>query len=159
MLNIFEVFLPQLLRYPNPADPLNGEAAAMLMREPKSYEVKVKGTCIDQLFHSSSCLFAQSMCPSTPAKMLWTMLKKIPSPKTSLAPPVATNRVVKNPPAPWTMSKHIFFSFGPRTQFAHISYIALLSYPPSMFSSIGIKLAFSMVEFMTYLAHLNYGSR
>lgn len=44
MINIFEVFLPQLLRYPNPADPLNGEAAAMLMREPKSYDAKVKGT-------------------------------------------------------------------------------------------------------------------
>jgi ubiquitin-conjugating enzyme E2 H len=43
MINIFEVFLPQLLRYPNPTDPLNGEAAALLMREPKSYEVKVKG--------------------------------------------------------------------------------------------------------------------
>jgi ubiquitin-conjugating enzyme E2 H len=43
MINIFEVFLPQLLRYPNPSDPLNGEAAAMLMREPKSYEVKVQG--------------------------------------------------------------------------------------------------------------------
>lgn len=43
MINIFEVFLPQLLRYPNPSDPLNGEAAAMLMREPKSYEIKVKG--------------------------------------------------------------------------------------------------------------------
>ncbi|KAE8166446.1 ubiquitin-conjugating enzyme/RWD-like protein [Aspergillus tamarii] len=42
MINIFEVFLPQLLRYPNPSDPLNGEAAAMLMREPKSYETKVK---------------------------------------------------------------------------------------------------------------------
>ncbi|KAI1338471.1 ubiquitin-conjugating enzyme/RWD-like protein [Xylariaceae sp. FL0016] len=42
MINIFEVFLPQLLRYPNPADPLNGEAAALLMREPKSYDVKVK---------------------------------------------------------------------------------------------------------------------
>lgn len=45
MINIFEVFLPQLLRYPNPSDPLNGEAAAMLMREPKSYEAKVKGVC------------------------------------------------------------------------------------------------------------------
>lgn len=43
MLNIFEVFLPQLLRYPNPTDPLNGEAAALMMREPKSYEAKVKG--------------------------------------------------------------------------------------------------------------------
>lgn len=42
MINIFEVFLPQLLRYPNPTDPLNGEAAALLMREPKSYDVKVK---------------------------------------------------------------------------------------------------------------------
>ncbi|KAI2628169.1 ubiquitin-conjugating enzyme h [Xylaria nigripes] len=42
MLNIFESFLPQLLRYPNPSDPLNGEAAALLMREPKNYEMKVK---------------------------------------------------------------------------------------------------------------------
>ena len=43
MINIFEVFLPQLLRYPNPTDPLNGDAAALLMRDPKNYEVKVKG--------------------------------------------------------------------------------------------------------------------
>jgi len=42
MINIFEVFLPQLLRYPNPNDPLNGEAAALLMRHPKEYEGKVK---------------------------------------------------------------------------------------------------------------------
>lgn len=42
MVNIFEVFLPQLLRYPNPTDPLNGEAAALLMREPKGYDAKVK---------------------------------------------------------------------------------------------------------------------
>lgn len=44
MINIFEVFLPQLLRYPNPSDPLNGEAAAMLMRDPKNYENKVRGS-------------------------------------------------------------------------------------------------------------------
>lgn len=43
MINIFEVFLPQLLRYPNPTDPLNGEAAALLMREPRQYDIKVKG--------------------------------------------------------------------------------------------------------------------
>jgi ubiquitin-conjugating enzyme E2 H len=46
MINIFEVFLPQLLRYPNPTDPLNGEAAALLMREPKSYEARVKGEAV-----------------------------------------------------------------------------------------------------------------
>ncbi|KAK1836672.1 ubiquitin-conjugating enzyme/RWD-like protein [Podospora conica] len=42
MINIFEVFLPQLLRYPNPSDPLNGEAAALLMRDPTGYDAKVK---------------------------------------------------------------------------------------------------------------------
>ncbi|KDE04596.1 ubiquitin-conjugating enzyme E2 8 [Microbotryum lychnidis-dioicae p1A1 Lamole] len=42
MINIFEVFLPQLLRYPNASDPLNGEAAALLMRDSKSYDGKVK---------------------------------------------------------------------------------------------------------------------
>ena len=34
--------MPQLLRYPNPADPLNGEAAALLMRDPKAYAKKVE---------------------------------------------------------------------------------------------------------------------
>ncbi|KAI9657817.1 MAG: Ubiquitin-conjugating enzyme E2 8 [Alyxoria varia] len=42
MINIFETFLPQLLRYPNPTDPLNGEAAALLMRDTSSYDAKVK---------------------------------------------------------------------------------------------------------------------
>ncbi|KAE8209744.1 hypothetical protein CF319_g2350 [Tilletia indica] len=42
MVNIFEVFLPQLLRYPNAGDPLNGEAAALLNRDSKQYEAKVK---------------------------------------------------------------------------------------------------------------------
>lgn len=42
LINVFEVFLPQLLRYPNPADPLNGEAAAMLIRDPAGFEAKVK---------------------------------------------------------------------------------------------------------------------
>ncbi|KAI8904795.1 ubiquitin-conjugating enzyme/RWD-like protein [Gorgonomyces haynaldii] len=42
MINIFEVFLPQLLHYPNPTDPLNGEAAALLMRDSQAYEQKVK---------------------------------------------------------------------------------------------------------------------
>ena len=56
MINIFEVFLPQLLRYPNPTDPLNGEAAALLMREPKTYEAKVKGLLLDEFFCAVSIL-------------------------------------------------------------------------------------------------------
>ena len=52
LLNVFESFLPQLLLYPNPTDPLNGEAAALLMREPEAYNQKVKGVvpawrCLD----------------------------------------------------------------------------------------------------------------
>jgi hypothetical protein len=54
MVNIFEVFLPQLLRYPNPADPLNGEAAALYIKEQKSYDAKVKGRS-----SSSPCLFSR----------------------------------------------------------------------------------------------------
>eukprot|EP00054_Salpingoeca_dolichothecata_P004800 m.31943 g.31943 ORF g.31943 m.31943 type:complete len:186 (-) comp14869_c0_seq1:141-698(-) len=42
LLNVFEMFLPQLLSYPNPADPLNGEAAALLMNSPDEYKQRVK---------------------------------------------------------------------------------------------------------------------
>lgn len=42
LVNIFEQFLPQLLRYPNPTDPLNGEAAALLMRDPNAYTTKIR---------------------------------------------------------------------------------------------------------------------
>ena len=43
LVNVFEVFLPQLLLYPNPSDPLNGEAAALMMRDRAAYELRVKG--------------------------------------------------------------------------------------------------------------------
>eukprot|EP00053_Salpingoeca_punica_P024965 m.15308 g.15308 ORF g.15308 m.15308 type:complete len:185 (+) comp7356_c1_seq1:183-737(+) len=42
LLNVFEIFLPQLLMYPNPADPLNGEAAALLMNTPEDYKKRVR---------------------------------------------------------------------------------------------------------------------
>lgn len=38
------MFLPQLLLYPNPSDPLNGEAAALMMRDRTAYEQRVKGS-------------------------------------------------------------------------------------------------------------------
>ena len=37
LTNIFEVFLPQLLLYPNPTDPLNAEAAAMQLKDEEEY--------------------------------------------------------------------------------------------------------------------------
>lgn len=39
--NIFDVFLPQLLLYPNPKDPLNPEAASMMLNYKTKYEKKV----------------------------------------------------------------------------------------------------------------------
>ncbi len=35
------MFLPQLLLYPNPTDPLNGEAANLMMTDKDKYEEKV----------------------------------------------------------------------------------------------------------------------
>lgn len=45
--NIFESFLPQLLTYPNPIDPLNGDAAAMYLHKPDDYKRKVQGTLVE----------------------------------------------------------------------------------------------------------------
>ncbi|CAD5115273.1 DgyrCDS4266 [Dimorphilus gyrociliatus] len=42
LCNIFESFLPQLLSYPNPIDPLNGDAAAMFLHKPQDYKKKVE---------------------------------------------------------------------------------------------------------------------
>ncbi|KAL1539178.1 Ubiquitin-conjugating enzyme E2 5 [Salvia divinorum] len=45
LLNVFEVFLPQLLLYPNPSDPLNGDAASLMMKDKAEYEQKVREYC------------------------------------------------------------------------------------------------------------------
>lgn len=49
LLNIFEVFLPQLLLYPNPLDPLNGDAASLLLKDQIQYEKKVKGKKVQNI--------------------------------------------------------------------------------------------------------------
>jgi len=71
LINVFEVFLPQLLLYPNPTDPLNGEAAALLMREPAKYNMRVKGVLVGPLIatlgrslltqHFGVCAIAQTL--------------------------------------------------------------------------------------------------
>jgi len=42
LVHIFDVFLPQLLSYPNPTDPLNAEAASMLLQHKDKYEERVR---------------------------------------------------------------------------------------------------------------------
>lgn len=54
LVNIFDLFIPQLLRYPNPSDPLNGEAASMLMKDAEAYNNKVKGMVRDVIWASAA---------------------------------------------------------------------------------------------------------
>lgn len=42
LVNVFEVFLPQLLTYPNVADPLNPEAAQIYQHNEKLYHEKIR---------------------------------------------------------------------------------------------------------------------
>jgi ubiquitin-conjugating enzyme E2 H len=66
LVNVFDAFLPQLLTYPNPSDPLNGEAAALMMRDPKAFEKRVRDSV--QKYASSqraSPLLSPSLTPTT----------------------------------------------------------------------------------------------
>lgn len=65
LVNIFDVFLPQLLTYPNPHDPLNSEAASLLLDEPEKYKEKVKSYVQQYAFLSKS---GESMDVDVPEK-------------------------------------------------------------------------------------------
>ncbi|KAL8394633.1 hypothetical protein RB595_002538 [Gaeumannomyces hyphopodioides] len=112
MINIFEVFLPQLLRYPNPTDPLNGEAAALLMREPKSYDAKVKGEWAglcplhqNRWADRRGC-HKQSTYKSTPTAT--RPMKGAPRPRMTTTCPrsqALATTTMRSRPARWTMSE------------------------------------------------------
>ena len=60
LINIFEVFLPQLLLYPNDADPLNNNAASLRMKDIKKFEIMVIG--IRNLFIILGARLCQEIC-------------------------------------------------------------------------------------------------
>lgn len=49
LVNIFDTFLPQLLTYPNPSDPLNTDAASLFAKDTKRYEERVKKLVADTI--------------------------------------------------------------------------------------------------------------
>lgn len=71
LVNIFKLFIPQLLSYPNPTDPLNGEAAALLMRDPEAYASRIRD-CVrlhasDPVHLDGSPVVSTGSTPSTSA--------------------------------------------------------------------------------------------
>ncbi|CAD2087183.1 ubiquitin-conjugating enzyme, putative [Plasmodium vinckei] len=66
LVNVFEVFLPQLLTYPNPSDPLNSDAASLLMKDKNIYEEKVKEYV---KLYASKDLWEQQKKDKNPSKM------------------------------------------------------------------------------------------
>lgn len=47
LVDVFEIFLPQVLLYPNTEEPLNFGAGALMESDKNAYEEKVKGKFID----------------------------------------------------------------------------------------------------------------
>ena len=66
LVNVFDVFLPQLLTYPNPSDPLNGEAAALMMKDATLFDKQVRDYIAKYAKGSSPRLSPTDSNSSTP---------------------------------------------------------------------------------------------
>ena len=53
LVNVLDQLLPQLLRYPNPSDPLNGEAAMLCLRQPERYRRRI-GSVIEEFANEAA---------------------------------------------------------------------------------------------------------
>ena len=58
--NVFDVFLPQLLLYPNPSDPLNGDAANLMMTDKEKYDETVSQILLIHIIKCRSKLTLKS---------------------------------------------------------------------------------------------------
>ena len=63
LTNVFDSFLPQLLTYPNPTDPLNGYAASLYLKSPDTFKKTVKDY-IDKYATQEALLDQDPGCPS-----------------------------------------------------------------------------------------------
>lgn len=68
LVNIFSTFLPQLLLYPNPSDPLNGQAAALMMKNPDAYSQRIRGDHKKTIY--TSCSLKHTAYRSAPREVL-----------------------------------------------------------------------------------------
>jgi hypothetical protein len=88
-------------QYPNPADPLNGEAAGLLIREPERYEARVKGGCGHALWVCGALLAATRRPPNPACVDVQPLHPCLPLSRPPPHPPA--------PPHPHSCRGHVHF--------------------------------------------------